>query len=219
MSDIKIEAIDQTLNEAQVAPVAEPVAPVEPVATETVVDEPVAQKPTYDELVKQNLATAHDKVKLSQDLISKFGDDLSLTVIEAIVADAEQTAKEKIMKPGYDPTKYTDIVKTDAEVLASRVAENKRAAAAEAAQAQKMDHLNAIDEFGINNIHKKEEALKWYAEARGIPLDLVAQESVANKMQIYKAYTGNRVPQTKAEMDTKMLQELEMHLGVPIPKF
>lgn len=225
MSDPRIDALNKSLNEdldsqfkveddvADDADVAETTPPVVELPSESEAAAEATKSMTYAERVQKNIETGHDRIKLTQALLGEHGEYLSVGVIDEIIKDAESTAKEKILKPGYDPSKYADIIKTDAEILAKRVVANKKAAKIEVEQDNKVDYMNAIEEFGINNISKKDDALKWYAEARGVPLELVQQESVVNKMHIYKAYTANKVPQTKQEVYSKTYNEVIEYLN------
>ena len=183
---------------------AETEAKTEPVIAAT---EPVKAPMTYKEMVDKNLENGHNRVKLAQELIEKYGDTLSLEVIGSIVERVEEDAKIKITKPGYDPSKYTDIIYTDAQFIADNIVATKKARELQKQNDIDLDHYNAVAEFGAKNVHKKDEALKWYSEKMGLPLSLLNVDSPEKKAAIYEAYNKG-ADKTAAQSTNEFFQGL-----------
>lgn len=207
MNDIKMQAVEQALSEntaantAATTAAATTPAPAAPAVTTPAPAVAENKEISYEERLKQNLETGFDPIKQAQSLIGKYAKaDTDVFLINKIVQDAAEEAKELILKPGYDPSKYADLVNTNSEKLIQTILANRQARQVAQAEDERIDRYNALDEFGANNMGKAEDALKWYAEVKGIPVELVKQESIANKAAIYKAFNSGKVLETKDQV-------------------
>ena len=211
MNTTNLEAIDKVLGTNESA--AQPAEPA-PQAAPEVVEKPVERELTYEERVQKNIETGHDGVKLHQEMLGKYGNKLSPEVMGGIIKRVEERTRDKISKPdsGYDPNQYANVIRTDVFDLADQIVNSKAASEELRAREKELDHFNAMAEFGSKNMHKKDEALKWYSEKMGMPLELLNVDTAEKRSTIYEAYNkgaGRTTEMTANEIVTNFAKYIK----------
>jgi len=211
MNTTNLEAIDKVLGTNESA--AQPAEPA-PQAAPEVVEKPVERELTYEERVQKNIETGHDGVKLHQEMLGKYGNKLSPEVMGGIIKRVEERTRDKIANPdsGYDPNQYAKVIRTDVFDLADQIVNSKAASEELRAREKELDHFNAMAEFGSKNMHKKDEALKWYSEKMGMPLELLNVDTAEKRSTIYEAYNkgaGRTTEMTANEIVTNFAKYIK----------
>lgn len=185
-----IEPVIENKAENKAVPVANPeAAPVVEVVK-------APEEMTYEERVQKNIETGHDKIQLHKEMLDRYGNKLSVEVMAAMIEQIEARTRAKIAKSdsGYDPNQYAKVIRTDVFELADDMVRAKDSMAAKKAKEDNEDHFLAMAEFGTKNMHKKEEALKWYSEKMGLPLEVLNLDTPDKKAAIYAAYNNGGAP-------------------------